>query len=160
MRAGERSPASVLVLGIVTFGFYFAVYYFKAFREIDFAAGRRHSGMLILGLIPFVGFGFIIAYLVVEIGNLSSDRSRVGLDPPLSPIEHTGLHAVALVPAVVTGLLWYDTQWLVLVPIVLLLWSPAVPAPFLARDIRAYWARWHRRAAAPPPVASATKPAA
>ncbi|MHB8632496.1 MAG: hypothetical protein ACYDBQ_00825 [Thermoplasmatota archaeon] len=134
-----RRPGKVALYTFVTLGLYAAWFYFIAFRELDVKAGRRHSALLFLGLVPIVGPFFVLAYVLQELDNLQFDRKRAGLGPSLSGLDHTWRYLVALVPAVVASgfLVAADAPpaaWMG--PLALAGWAPVAVAPRVAGDLR------------------------
>ena len=139
-----RAAGTTIAIGLVTLGIWFAWYYFIAFRELDFRAGRRHSGLILLGLVPLAGIVFVLLYMARELRNLDDDCMRLGcLDQrPPAPSLHAAYVAFGLLPSFVVGValtvqgitldspLWF-------VPLLLAAWSPAVAVPALARSLNA-----------------------
>lgn len=156
-----RSIARIEGVGLATLGVGFAWYYFVAFRELDFKAGRRHSALLILGLLPLIGTLFAMRYVVVELRNLAKDCAALGLHPPVQPLAHNMLFAMALLPSGVALLVVLATAtnpaWLAL-PLVLGLLAPAVTAPIVARDVNAVWTAYARREESGTPAAPSASP--
>lgn len=142
-----RSVARLEALGLGTLGVGFAWYYFVAFRELDFKAGRRHSALLLLGLLPLVGTLFAMRYVVVELRNLAKDSAAFGLHPPVQPLAHNMMFAMALLPSGVALLVILvsatNPGWLAL-PLVLGLVAPAATVPIVARDVNAVWDAYAR----------------
>ena len=83
LRGKPRSFAFVFFIGLLTLGIYWLVYFFLVFKEVDTQNGWDHAtAKFILGIvIPFIGFIFMILYMVAEFRNLQRARQARGLQP-------------------------------------------------------------------------------
>ena len=150
-----RRAWAVVVVGLVTLGIGFFVYYFRAFRELDARAGRRHSGLLFLGLVPLVGPFVAHAYMRKELDGLAQDRFAAGLGPTMTARRHLWLVLVGLLPALASlSVMWPMGDGWFLVSFALATWSPAFAVPYLVDDINGYWERLRSGAQSRPPSAA------
>lgn len=148
-----RSATTTILVGIVTLGIGFFVYYFRAFREVDFHNGRRHSGALFLALLPFVGWIAAHIYVRTELARLAADRAKVGLVPTMTAGHHLMLVIIGLMPSILflalaltnagsdltRGEPGAATTAMVWASIGLALLGPACAVPALSRNINEYW---------------------
>lgn len=140
-RGGPRSPTAIALGGLASFGIVYAWYYFVAFRELDFARGRRHSGLILLGLLPLAGPFFLMAYVSRELGGLARDRAGLKLAPPIKAWHHNLLVALGCIPGslllVAAGV--RDHTGILVVALLLMTWAPVVVVARVATDINGAW---------------------
>lgn len=137
-----RDPWLVGLLGVLTLGLYFAWYYFIAFREVDYAQGRKHSGLIFLGLLPIFGPIFVIVYVSRELQNLAADRAQVGFGSTLTGSVHFLLVLAGLIPALTVAVVvapMGEPMWLMVAVLVNI--SPVVASIAVAKQINEYAAR-------------------
>lgn len=82
MRMQKRSPASVLILAIVTCGIYLFFWYYAVYRELEILDGRTPTGNsysldLLLSLITCGVWGIYVDYKISE--QLGSIQTRLGM---------------------------------------------------------------------------------
>ncbi len=78
----KRTPASVLILSIVTCGLYLIFWYYTVYRELTFLDGRTPTGNaysldLLLSIITCGVWGIYVDYKISE--QLSAVQTRMGM---------------------------------------------------------------------------------
>ena len=143
-----REPRRLLWTGLLTLGIGFAWYYFRAFQELDFNAGRRHNPLIFFAPVPIFGPFLAALYMRIEQKGLDRDRAALGLLPGLSFGRHTGWVLLGILTGLVIGipvalatlpLLGEFSFWLSTA--IVSTAGLAFAAPRLAPDINEVWQR-------------------
>lgn len=138
------SPAAWLVLGVCSLGIGFWWYYHLAFRDVARHAGRRHSGLMFLALVPMVGPFFFIAYLRAEHGALDAAMTAAGQTDAFGASEHVMFwwwtYGIVLVASIPVGLATRPEFGLATAGGLLLL-GAVVSVAKLAPTVDRYWQR-------------------
>lgn len=139
-----RRPWAVVWLGLLTGGVYFLWHAFIAFRELDFHARRPHSPLIFLAFLPLAGVGFMLAYLRIELENLTKDRADLGLPPAVTVRHLVALVVICALPALIVLVAVLGSTGPVealLFPAFLGLVAVAPGAYLIARDVGEVWQR-------------------
>lgn len=143
-----RDPRRLIWTGVLTLGIGFGWYYFRAFQELDFNAGRRHSPLYFLSAIPLAGPFFAAWYMHLEQQGLAADRAALGLLPGLTAGRHALWVLLGLVAGAMVGIpvalalrpVLGENAWMASLPFFSTL-GLAFAAPQLAPDVNEVWQR-------------------